>query len=488
LRENNIDISRNYRNVSDYFRYLETLKEIDDVKLLQEKERLEYRLKKEMLEKRGDSFDFLNSEYSLYLLDRYLNNKASKRDVESYENNVKLKNLQVFSNKLLRKDYFKGYESDLAKAEENMKQFYSVADKRNEVIINNLTGVDFQESNVIAVVIGGYHINGIKDYLKSKGISYEEVIPSVKEGNYKNYYEDRLFEQANWLNINNNRKTDIISIPEVSEQNLVSQKLQLISIFVDKSLISGNSQVEFLLSQDIMNLGQVLNKIKENESKFIAGNLSEVEKLSIAISLAYNYRELNEGIKSELLTTNLGLEIISIFEDSKIDNSSEQMFKDKNIDIYSEVRKNLKLNEDLSEKDKLVITNAIDQEEVYSKTSLIELNQKKYSFFSPVLKTLIGMILVGATVGIFFLFPALPILGLVALGLGALVGVGVLIWGISNIVKTKNIRKQIHSFKEIAAITGQADEELFEAEGIEKEGMARIFENAKKEYWHCCLV
>ena len=71
-----------------------------------------------------------NANINVYTIDKIDQTSIFRRNKRksSTGKDVNLKKLQVFSNKLLRKDYFKGYEIDLSKAEENMKQFYPNAE------------------------------------------------------------------------------------------------------------------------------------------------------------------------------------------------------------------------------------------------------------------------------------------------------------------------------------------------------------------------
>ncbi len=82
LKIKNIDISNTFQNLYNYFQYADTAKNIDDIALLEEKEHLEYNLKKVMLKNGEDALELLNSDYYFSILQKYLWNQASIKDVE----------------------------------------------------------------------------------------------------------------------------------------------------------------------------------------------------------------------------------------------------------------------------------------------------------------------------------------------------------------------------------------------------------------------
>ncbi|MFC1485010.1 hypothetical protein ACFL5N_00980 [bacterium] len=228
LKEKNIDVSKNYQNLAEYFNYLDHMISIDDIQLLEEKEDLEYRLKSKMIRKRRDARELLYSEHYLDIFEKFLWNKASAKDVEEWNREKdNYDRVEKFSGRLLRVNYLEEKKSIIELARNNMQNFYRDADKRNEILTKNLLDPKVKKGKITAMVLGGYHAEGIKNFLKSKGVSYEMVTPAVEKLDGEDLYINRLEEQADWLI---EKKGEKIAKNFVSERPRRSA-LQLYSLF-----------------------------------------------------------------------------------------------------------------------------------------------------------------------------------------------------------------------------------------------------------------
>ena len=116
-----------------------------------------------------------------------------------------------------------------------MKKFYIEANKRNEVMTNNLLR-NKDRSKVSALLVGGFHAQGIKDFLRARGIGYEVILPSIEGYDGKIYYEDRVREEALRLGLVEEDGANFGKDVKRREQN----KLQLIDVFSTNGILSSD--------------------------------------------------------------------------------------------------------------------------------------------------------------------------------------------------------------------------------------------------------
>lgn len=106
-------------------------------------------------------------------------------------------------------------------------EFYGVAESRNKAMINNTLRYMREEgSRVAALITGGYHTRGLKNIMKTDGLSYLVIAPKFEEGkerpyiailtNKKNPYEKLLdsgqYQLAVEAYFYNNRLSKLIEI------------------------------------------------------------------------------------------------------------------------------------------------------------------------------------------------------------------------------------------------------------------------------------
>ncbi len=198
INEQNI-ILDDYKNLEEYFRYLDLNETLDYVKMYEEMRQLTRLIKRKMLADQKDALLVMESEINMKLLEKYLSNSVSSYEAEEWRGNRKeiYQNLDELSNRVLYKNYFEEMREKLEQAEENMNKFYDGAEKRNEEMMKNL--LKEKKSNVKIAIVGGYHAEGITKLMKSRGISYKLITP-VSNGNYdKDLYLKRVEKQMNWL-------------------------------------------------------------------------------------------------------------------------------------------------------------------------------------------------------------------------------------------------------------------------------------------------
>ncbi|MFH1714899.1 MAG: hypothetical protein ABH857_01725 [Elusimicrobiota bacterium] len=200
----NINIGQHYPSLSNYFKYQDYLSNINETKLLAEVDDIAFKIKGALAKGKGDAEKLVYCERYVKLFDRYLENSASVYDSQKWEENEDnfYKNGRDILGNLIRNDGFDKFTANIRDIEKNMNSFYSLANKRNEEMLNNM----FQRmakagSKVNVMVTGGYHTQGIKELLAAKGISYIVIRPVIRESFDKKIYVKRLCEQAHWQNV-----------------------------------------------------------------------------------------------------------------------------------------------------------------------------------------------------------------------------------------------------------------------------------------------
>jgi phosphomannomutase len=203
-------------DMQDKFRRINPVELISEERFLLEDIRVTLSLNKAELE-----ISFL-SDFSLYFED-YLKASISAGDYGYFEQ--KFDKFLTLWGKYSFYNQMKGLEADFRL----LKDYYSANDKRNEIFLNafsenasfenkNSQAAVFNEplakllagkKNIIAVVTGGYHSEGLSGLLNAKRVSYAVVTPNVAGGvkeAHENYEiaaaeQARIFSQALQLSL-----------------------------------------------------------------------------------------------------------------------------------------------------------------------------------------------------------------------------------------------------------------------------------------------
>ncbi|MFC1566369.1 tetratricopeptide repeat protein [bacterium] len=217
LKSKNIHY-RGYPMLNTYMKYLKYKAEVNHEALLSGLNELEYEIAKSLGRGKHPK-NLIFMDHNTKLLNDYLNNSVSIASREKWEtvHDEYYRTTKLMSSKLTHNDMFTDIENDLKEAERNMREFYKTANKRNEIMVMQILGhlrMTNDEllmtnerkkkayglqltaySSIAVMIIGGYHTRGVTDILRTKGISYEVIMPKV-EGEYdRGIYEARLKEQ-----------------------------------------------------------------------------------------------------------------------------------------------------------------------------------------------------------------------------------------------------------------------------------------------------
>ncbi len=224
---NNIIVGRSYYNLNIYFDYLERSKNIDEIKMLDEKHDLEKELCEKYMFDYGDGNKIVDLSRGLELYEKYVNNMINRREGEKwlYERKSFYEILSEIGEKILYRNKFDKYRKKMREIEEKMNGFYETAEKRNESLVNNLVKLGNGKK---VMIVGGYHAEGISNILKSRGISYQMILPNVMKSDVRvsrKKYLMRVKEQAKSL------LGEELNANEVGLENL-----QLMSLYYDGTL------------------------------------------------------------------------------------------------------------------------------------------------------------------------------------------------------------------------------------------------------------
>ncbi|MFH1715551.1 MAG: ankyrin repeat domain-containing protein [Elusimicrobiota bacterium] len=298
LKKHKIDISQNYKDMSLYFRYLEHNAQIDEIKIVEEKEQLEYKIRRSMVATRPDATKVMEAERILNLLHGYVWNKSSSQDVEEWRaSKYEFYDLLTqIGNRMLSENYFQKSIDIIDRAEENMLDFYIDAVKRNEILTKNILS-NGNKSPIKLIVIGGFHAQGIKDALKSRGVSYDLVIPNLTEMGEEDLYLKRVIEQRNWLE-SDRAPTLAKEIMQEREALMVLSKFytgELTVEVMEQITLELLNTYDFKTAQEITTLFNRFMKeyFKDDPATKIAieirESLTQTNKINVDISITGNY-------------------------------------------------------------------------------------------------------------------------------------------------------------------------------------------------------
>jgi hypothetical protein len=165
---------------------------------------LEKSVKNKMSSGTKDTSKLVRLEYMLELFYRYLTNDLTRRETEEWE--LLRKDmpslLDDLGSRMTYNNEIKQLVDSLIKTEKYMKSFYKYARKRDEIMAKKLDDI---KENKLAIVIGGYHVEGIVSFLRAKGISYTVIVPKLDNIDLsEKIYLERIKDQAKRLHIDQN--------------------------------------------------------------------------------------------------------------------------------------------------------------------------------------------------------------------------------------------------------------------------------------------
>ncbi|MFC1546220.1 protein kinase [bacterium] len=279
---NKIELGIDFKETKKYFNYLNYEKSIDYVQAFEELKNIEYLLKHKMSLNFNDTQDLLWCSNYFTLMKNYLNNKITHKETESWLANKDLffEKLQKLADKMFVTNYFRQSIDLFKEALENMDGFYSVTNKRNEILVQNMQkhllqdkGAGTQKSELGIMVAGGYHRQGITDILRSMGISYHVITPTITDIKHEDLYVRRIREQYTWFRQNN---PDLFV--HAAQNSLSCTAFMVISEFYKNSTEFNDQVLQTLINAfkgDMEEVQAVLKIIAEKTGKNIDVKLAK---------------------------------------------------------------------------------------------------------------------------------------------------------------------------------------------------------------------
>lgn len=196
--ETSVDISE-FSNVTSYISYLDLYKAIDDVKVVDEAQELDSKIKSSLYDDPSQK-ELVELSKRIAVLKKLFTLKVSKKELKYYQGNKDSftgEDFVVFLKKHLPTysipfNFAKDYGL-ITQRLPLLDEFYKIAAKRNEALIENtIAEMDLEDTNIAVLITGGFHTEGIKEILEEQGISYQVISPLITEQPKKQYYLSRL--------------------------------------------------------------------------------------------------------------------------------------------------------------------------------------------------------------------------------------------------------------------------------------------------------
>ena len=246
-----------FDNLSKYTDYLSLYESIDDVEIIKQVTSLENDIKDTLYTDSAQK-ELVEHSKNIVLLKKLMELKVSKTELLKFRDNKDSFSEQAFINFLhAHLPTFKipfNFNADFSVISSRLPlvdNFYTVANKRNEALIENtLSEMDLEDSNIAVLITGGFHTQGITEILKDEGLSYHVISPSITEQPNSTSYLARL-----------------VGEPTQIESVLTANQLQVPLVLADPSIIpDAAKKTEFLKAfktllethPDAVNLAKIL--------------------------------------------------------------------------------------------------------------------------------------------------------------------------------------------------------------------------------------
>ncbi|MGA2091367.1 MAG: hypothetical protein ABSH12_07930, partial [Endomicrobiales bacterium] len=189
VKEQKIDISRHYPDLDHFFTYLAKRKSVNPVLLIKEEKRLIEELRIALSSDVSEvEISFLADFYDTFK--DYLFNKLSANDYEYFVSRFdKFKTIWA---QYTYDNYLKELEPEFP----ILDTYYKVNDERTNGFIKNI--IKDSSHNVIVMVTGGFHSEGLQKLLEEQKISYRTITPNVvaDTANAAALYQDIIKKDA----------------------------------------------------------------------------------------------------------------------------------------------------------------------------------------------------------------------------------------------------------------------------------------------------
>ncbi|MCR4662536.1 MAG: hypothetical protein K5622_01450 [Endomicrobiaceae bacterium] len=284
---NNLDLAKNYPNINLMIKCNTISENINFTEILKE-EKLVINNIKAALSYDSNEYEivFLNDFYTY--LEKALTNKLQSKDYNYF-----ISSIGKFES-LYPKYVVYNQISDIKKYIEISKEFYNINNKRNDIFVNKIKKditANSKDKNIIILVTGGYHSEGLKEILSKQDVSFITITPQITNlTNTPNIYNNIISEESREYSNNTisftiasqmQDDTFIKTLINAGLQNKVPfQKIKQIAenIFKDKFTDNDNS---FTLNTGV----EPVTIIQQNGYAVLSSNIKTDEKLTDDLSV-----------------------------------------------------------------------------------------------------------------------------------------------------------------------------------------------------------
>ena len=198
LKEKNRDIKL-FAALKNYTNLLNRYSQLNHSELLVEIDRIENEFIKKYASTKKEKAIF-ELENKTKLLEEILSFKVSRKKANRFFAHKNEYTAENFSNLigLINQSENHLLQSDLKTLVENLNtvtQFYSLAVERDQILVDNsLKKMEQNNMSVGVLIAGGFHTQGIIDYLDKTDINYIFLTPKIKHVSKKNIYISRILK------------------------------------------------------------------------------------------------------------------------------------------------------------------------------------------------------------------------------------------------------------------------------------------------------
>lgn len=181
-----IDVTKRFPNLANYIIYNSVYSKIDNEKLFADIKKIERAIKEKLFQNDDQrTLDRLSHHADIVL--NLINIKLLNDDYDYYETHKEEFAPQVFAGFIQKQTTRYGFAYTVEPPSEavtssipKLEDFYSIAIKRNEALVNNtIDGMKKENAKLAVLVTGGFHSDGMARLLEKQGISYMIVCPSI---------------------------------------------------------------------------------------------------------------------------------------------------------------------------------------------------------------------------------------------------------------------------------------------------------------------
>lgn len=219
-----------FKNFYNFATYLSLFARLDKGGLLAECKLLQRDIEEGLAS--GEELELVHLIRNVHMMKDIAELKVLPEDVNYYRENREKFASEVFAAFLESQGVLGSFKADLAKLDEilpSVEDFYEFAEKRSEVMSDKvIASMDAYNDSVMPFVAGGYHTEGITEYLKSKGISYLVITPKLETATEDVPYLDRMLNKpTNFELMINSAYNTIVKylISEAKQRGIVLEPL-----------------------------------------------------------------------------------------------------------------------------------------------------------------------------------------------------------------------------------------------------------------------